>query len=104
MKENYMKSKMFPYLVVLLVLAFLAALIALAFYHPQRGTNQTFTNVFPVRGVRLDYLDMSKSRDEVAALNTQMKQSGVNLVALGAGRVDWTYFPWPGHSDRCPMM
>ena len=94
-----MKSKMFPYLVVLLVLAFLAVLIALAFYHPQHSTNQTFTNVFPVRGVRLDYLDMSKSRGEVAALNTQMKQSGVNLVALGAGRVDWTYFPWPGHSD-----
>jgi hypothetical protein len=29
-----------------------------------------------------------------------MELSGVNLVAVGAGRADWTYFPWRDHPDR----
>jgi hypothetical protein len=48
----------------------------------------------------VDYLDIGNSRAEVAALEKQMQLAGVNLVAVGAGRADWTYFPWPGHSDR----
>jgi hypothetical protein len=59
-----------------------------------------FTSVAPVRLVRIDYGDLASSRDQVAALEQNMKRVGVNMVGLGAGRVDWTYFPWSGHSDR----
>ncbi len=95
-----MKRKLLPGIVILTMLAFLAGLFFLAFYRTQHAANQDFANVSPVRGVRLDYLNMNTSRGEVAALETQMQQAGVNLVALSAGRVDWTYFLWRGNSDR----
>jgi hypothetical protein len=57
-----------------------------------------FTTVAPVKLVRVDYTDLTSSRDEVAGLEQHMKEVGVNMVGLGAGRVDWTYFPWKGHS------
>ncbi len=87
-------------LLILLGLIFLVALTLLAFYRPQRAANAAFANVSPVRAMRVDYLNMSTSRDEVAALETQMQQAGVNLVSVSAGRIDWTYFTWRGHSDR----
>lgn len=34
------------------------------------------------------------------ALENRMRQSRINMVAVGAGRVDWTYFKWEGHPDR----
>jgi hypothetical protein len=49
--------------------------------------------------MRVDYLTQVGSRDEVAGLEPLLRRSGVNLVALGAGRTEWTYFPWPGHPD-----
>jgi hypothetical protein len=58
-----------------------------------------FTTQAPVRLVRVDYSDLASSRQEVAGLEQQMKEVGVNMVGLGAGRVDWTYFPWSGHSN-----
>lgn len=59
-----------------------------------------FTSTAPVRLVRIDYADLAKSRDQVAGLEQRLKQVGVNMISLGAGRVDWTYFPWSGHSDH----
>jgi hypothetical protein len=58
-----------------------------------------FTTQAPVQLIRIDYIDLTASRDIVADLETQAKQVGTNMVGLGAGRVDWTYFPWKGHSD-----
>ena len=95
-----MKRKAVLVLVILFGLVILTILVFLAFYRPQRAANPNLTNLSTVRAVRVDYLDMGKSRDEVAALETQMQQAGVNLVAVGAGRADWTYFPWRGHPDR----
>jgi hypothetical protein len=99
-KEKIVKKNLIPAIVIFLILAFLAGLVVLVFYHPQRAANQDFANVSPIRGVRLDYINVSTSRSEVAGLETQMQQSGVNLVALSAGRVDWSYFIWRSHSDR----
>jgi len=96
-----MKRKTATILLILLGLIFLVALALLAFNRHPGAANLAFTNVSSsVRAMRVDYLDVDKSRGEVAALETRMQQAGVNLVAVGAGRVDWTYFPWRGHSDR----
>lgn len=54
----------------------------------------------PIRAIRLDFADYAKSRALIDGLEAQMKQSGVNLVALGAGRVDWTFFQWDGHKAQ----
>lgn len=95
-----MKQKITLILISFFILAGLVTLASLAFYHPRREANQDFTNVKIVHAVRVDYLDIGKSRGEVNALEADMKQAGVNLVAVGAGRVDWTYFPWKGQNDR----
>lgn len=52
-----------------------------------------------VRAVRVDYANYSTSRSEVAALEQKMRQAKVNMVPLGAGRLDWTYFKWQGHQN-----
>jgi len=95
-----MRRKIDLILVILIGLVILATILILAFYHPERGANTNYTNLSPVRAVRVDYLDVGKSRGEVAALETRLKQVGVNMVAVGAGRSDWTYFPWPDHPDQ----
>ena len=71
-----------------------------ALYPPVGSANSTFTNVKPVRAVRLEYIDNAKSRQLVVELEKNMRAAGVNLVAVGAGREDWTYFPWKGHSGQ----
>jgi hypothetical protein len=95
-----MKRPVIITLVLLAILLVVGGLVFLALYRPTHAANQNFTNVSPVRGVRVDYLDMSTSRSQVAAIETQLQQTGVNMVTVGAGRVDWTYFPWRGHPDR----
>ena len=85
---------------VLLIVAILAVVEFWIISHPSPMVKPNFTQVSPVHAMRVDFVDVSKSRNDVAALETRMKQVGINLVALGAGRVDWTYFPWKGHSDR----
>ncbi len=47
--------------------------------------------------MRVEYADYANSRGEVPWWEQQMKASGINLVALAAGRVEWTYFKWAGH-------
>jgi hypothetical protein len=98
--KDKMKRSITFILISFLFLAVLVVLVRLAFYHPHREANRDFTNVKPVHAVRVDYQDIGKSRGEVKALEAEMKQAGVNMVAVGAGRVDWTYFPWKGHNDR----
>lgn len=53
----------------------------------------------PIHAMRLDYPNYADSRNLVKTLEQQMKAAGVNMVALGAGRVEWTYFKWAGHED-----
>jgi len=69
------------------------------FKRPNLTPNTQFTQVTGVHAMRVDYLDMSKSREEVDALESQMQRGGINMVVLSAGRVDWTYFPWREHHD-----
>jgi hypothetical protein len=47
--------------------------------------------------MRVDYPDYATSRSQVTWWEQQMKASGINMVGLGAGRVEWTYFKWAGH-------
>jgi hypothetical protein len=54
----------------------------------------------PIRAMRLDYKDYAASRAEVDNLEILLRQSGINLVALGAGRVDWTYFKWTDRPEN----
>src|SRR5271157_496378 len=51
----------------------------------------------PVRAVRLDYENMARSRPGLDALEKKLISSHANTVALGAGRMDWTYFKWRWH-------
>ena len=87
-------------LVILIGLVILFTLLFLAFSHPMRAANMQFENLSTVRAMRVDFLDEGKDRGEVATLEKYMQQAGVNLVAVGAGRADWTYFPWRGYPAR----
>jgi hypothetical protein len=42
---------------------------------------------------------MAESRPVVEKLEPRMKSVGINMVALGAGRAEWTYFKWAGHEN-----
>ncbi len=95
-----MKRKITIGLIYLLGLAILITFFLLAFYKPERSANSEFANLSTVRAVRLDYLDVSESRSQAAALEEQLKGAAATMVSLSAGRVDWTYFPWPDHQDR----
>ena len=90
-------------LILIISIAILIAVILLFFpftYPARYSANPDYATLSEVRGVRVDYLHLSTSRREAARLATQMQAAGVNMVAVGAGRLDWTYFPWAGHSDR----
>ena len=51
----------------------------------------------PIHAMRVDYPDYTASRSQVAVWEANMKAAGINMVGLGAGRVEWTYFKWTGH-------
>jgi hypothetical protein len=95
-----MKRRLPLILFILFGVGFIGMLAFLAFFRPARAANAQFTNLSTVRAMWVDYLDEDNSRDQVAALETNMQQARVTLVALGAGRVDWTYFPWRAYPDR----
>jgi hypothetical protein len=89
------------WLVGLLFLAGVALVAIFWIYQPMWSqAKHALSTLKTVRAVRVDYVDVGQSRSQVAALETQMKQAGVNLVAVGAGREDWTYFAWAGHQDN----
>jgi hypothetical protein len=52
-----------------------------------------------IRVMRVEYPDYASSRSEVPAWTQKMKAAGINMVALAAGRVEWAYFKWAGHTD-----
>jgi len=51
----------------------------------------------PIHAMRLDFTNYEASRAEVARDEQLMRAAGINMVNLGAGRVEWTYFKWAGH-------
>ncbi len=53
----------------------------------------------PIHALRVDYTDMAASRNDVISLEQRIAQAGFNMVSLGAGRAEWTYFKWAGHGD-----
>jgi hypothetical protein len=53
-----------------------------------------------VHAMRLEYPDLATSRALVDTMETRMQRAGINMVGLGAGRVEWTYFKWAGHENN----
>jgi hypothetical protein len=54
----------------------------------------------PIRAMRVTYADYETSREELDQLEQQMQAAGINMVGLGAGRIEWTYFKWAGHEGN----
>ena len=52
-----------------------------------------------IRVMRVEYANYANSRGEVATWEQKMKAAGINMVALAAGRTEWTYFKWAGHES-----
>jgi hypothetical protein len=53
----------------------------------------------PIHALRIDYPDLAASRDLVDDLEIRARNAGINMIALGAGRVEWVYFKWLGHEN-----
>ncbi len=53
----------------------------------------------PIHALRIDYPDLGASRSIVEGLEQHARAAGINMIALGAGRVEWVYFKWPGHEN-----
>ena len=53
----------------------------------------------PMRAVRIDFDSVLDSRPEIPELQALVLESGVNTVALGAGRPEWTFFAWAGREE-----
>ena len=51
-----------------------------------------------IRVMRVEYPDYANSRSQVDWWGQQMKAAGINMVALAAGRTEWAYFKWAGHT------
>ena len=49
------------------------------------------------RTIRIDYHDLGPLSSISKQEEMQYKAAGITHVAVSAGRVDWAYFPWPGH-------
>jgi hypothetical protein len=52
-----------------------------------------------IHAMVVDYPNYSTSRSLVATWEQNMKTAGINMVVLNAGRTEWTYFKWAGHSS-----
>jgi hypothetical protein len=63
------------------------------------GSQSNCETPMPIRAVRIQYKDYQRSRSQVAGLEKNLRAANVNLVALGAGRVEWTYFKWKRHDS-----
>jgi hypothetical protein len=90
-------------IILILLLIGLIAIIVLFLFVILRGPKSTpnpeFTQLDSVHALRIDYLDISNSQQEVEELERKMQEADINMTALSAGRVDWTYFPWKGHPE-----
>jgi hypothetical protein len=49
------------------------------------------------RTIRIDYKDLAVSSSISNQEERQYQAAGITHVAVSAGRVDWAFFPWPGH-------
>ncbi len=54
----------------------------------------------PIRAMRVDEGYDAAGRAKLSDLEARMRQAGINLVAVGAGRPEWTYFRWTNHRER----
>jgi hypothetical protein len=67
---------------------------------PVATSSPTVIALPPVyHALRIDYPDLGGSRSIVGDLELHARAAGINMIALGAGRVEWTYFKWPGHEN-----
>jgi len=46
----------------------------------------------------VEYANYATSRSEVPTWVHELKAAGINMVAISAGRAEWTYFKWAGHT------
>ena len=46
----------------------------------------------------VEYANYATSRSEVPTWVAELKAAGINMVAISAGRAEWTYFKWAGHT------
>ena len=53
-----------------------------------------------IRAMQVDYPNYATSRSVVTQWEQKMKAAGINLVVLSAGRPEWTYFKWAGHTGN----
>ena len=56
--------------------------------------------IAPIRAMRLDFSNYAGSRSQIDQMEQKFKAAGINMVGLGAGRVEWTFFKWPGHQTQ----
>lgn len=54
----------------------------------------------PVRAISLDLSDLARSPDDLDRLEQRMRDAGVTMVGLSAGRLDWTGFRWDDREER----
>lgn len=54
----------------------------------------------PVRAIALSHSDYLAHRGSRVAYAAMLRARGITMVGLNAGRLDWTYFPWPEHRER----
>ena len=73
-----------------------AAILVLGVFSTQFATVSAQTA--SIHAMRVDYKNYSTSRAEVSTWEQEMKAAGINQVSLGAGRAEWTYFKWAGHT------
>jgi hypothetical protein len=61
---------------------------------PAQGRGQAETGS---RTVRIDYADLTPLSDISTQEEMQYQVAGITRVGVSAGRVDWSFFPWPDH-------
>jgi hypothetical protein len=51
-----------------------------------------------IRTIRIDYDDLKPDSLISASEEQRYRAAGMNRAGIAAGRVDWAFFPWAGHS------
>lgn len=60
---------------------------------------QGTTGARPMRALAVGFEDLTRPRRELTAIDARSRRARVDTVAISAGRMDWTAFPWPAHPD-----
>lgn len=53
----------------------------------------------PVRGIGLGFETITLEPSALEDLSQHIEAAGINTLYASVGRIDWTAFPWPDHSD-----